>query len=768
MTEALPVHQLTAYWTARIQRDLTPFADPGTEVVLQHQGRVVHATWEQRTFAREARFSISLDGVSVQYKQRTFSYRAFFASPEMADLLALAKMILQAKKPRPYVDTLAMLDGKTEPQSALTAIGSALGDRLAQDATVIVMVTGDAGAGKTSVLLELVRKQAELYSKAQSEHLYLYVNAQGRALARFTEALAAELDELRSSLTFHEITPLVRLGLVIPVIDGFDELLGVGGYDEAFSSLSAFVEELDGDGQIVASARSTYYEQEFVARASSISSLGSQYWAQRGVQVLEWREEQFVAYVKLQCDARKLSEVAAASALESVRDAFRGKNSHLGSKPLFVARTLDLVLEGKAPSGADDLLESLVSIYIERERTEKLLDRNSQPILTSEDIRSLLIELAEEMWNQETRELDTKSVRSVAEYVLGVNGVDPLAQKVVIERMPTMAFLARGERLQTIAFEHETFFGFFFAHRLAERLSDPGASLEILLGRSVLSPDVARLAADKLNTEAASDPLELVRYIKKISQAAGNASPRRSQVQENGGRLVQSLLTTACANGSALLEGLEICDLVVPGGSLEGVRLRNALFCNVELRRVDLRDTEILASRAENVMLLEITVDPVKTRLELSGLDAKSSILGLRVLENSTIQTVFTPSDVSRALQQIGAIAVSGEPMVQRRVSPKVVELVERFVRGYKRANPLCTSDDFMRHIFGAYEWSRIEKALISSGVVTAESRNTSGSKKIFLRRQVLPEEVMAGLDPAADVPSVVKVFWQEIQDAGA
>ena len=763
MTETLPIQQLIDYWHARIQRDLTPFADPGTEVTLLPQGRTIVATWVQRAMPKEARFTVSLDGVSVQFKQRSYPYRAFFASPEMADLLALAKMILQAKKPRPYVDTKATLDEEGEEKSALDAIGSALGDRLTQDATVIVMVTGDAGAGKTSVLLELVRVQAERYTRGQTESLYLYVNAQGRALARFTEALAAELDELRSSLTFHEITPLVRLGLIIPVIDGFDELLGVGGYDEAFSSLSAFVEELDGDGQIIASARSTYYEQEFVARASSVSSLGSQYWIQRGVKVQEWGDEQFTAYVELQCKGRGLSPEETATALADVRDAFRGRNAHLASKPLFVARTLDLVLEGKVPSGADDLLEALVSTYIERERTEKLLDRSSRPILTSQDIRSLLVELAEEMWSQETRELDTKSVRSVAEYVLGINGVDSTSQRVVIERMPTMAFLAKGERYQNITFEHETFFAFFFAQSLSDRLGSKDTPLDVLLGRSVLSPDIARLATDRLGFGNGTGGDALRSSIARISAAASQLSPRRIQVQENGGRLVQSFLKAACSTGH-VADGLVIADVVIPGGDLAGVQLANSSLKNVEFRRVDLRQTAIRASKAENVMLMEVIIDPKATRLEMVGLDPRANVLGLRVLSQDSIESVFTPEDVLKALQAVGAVADTEAPSPRRKISNQTIELVERFVRAYKRANPICTSDDFMRGVFSSHEWPRIQKHLITSGVVTEESRATSGSKKSFLRRQVLPEEIMAGLDPAAVVPAPVKSFWSSLE----
>ena len=95
------------------------------------------------------------------------------------------------------------------------------------DSTRVIMVTGEAGAGKTQVLQELVRRQADNYLRGKTHKLFLYVNAQGRALARLNEALATELQDLRVSLTYHSVATLARVGILIPIIDGFDELLGV-------------------------------------------------------------------------------------------------------------------------------------------------------------------------------------------------------------------------------------------------------------------------------------------------------------------------------------------------------------------------------------------------------------------------------------------------------------------------------------------------------------------------------------------------------------
>src|SRR5947209_3382506 len=137
------VAEFFEYWRMRIEKDLSPFADPGTQLDVSGDRRVLVAHWTARGRAFEAGFALSLE----------------------------------------------------------------------------------AGSGKTRVLQELVKEQAQLYQRGQTDRLYLYINAQGRALARFNEALATELQDLRAAVTYHAVSALVRLGILVPVIDGFDELL---------------------------------------------------------------------------------------------------------------------------------------------------------------------------------------------------------------------------------------------------------------------------------------------------------------------------------------------------------------------------------------------------------------------------------------------------------------------------------------------------------------------------------------------------------------
>lgn len=753
------------YWTKRIQRDVTPFIDPGTELTLEASGRAINANWQQRGKSREAVFVVSPEGVEVRIANQQWPYRSFFASDGMADLLSLAKMTLQARRIPSFVSTRAIRTGVAgavaEPATEL--LKQVVRDASTDDATVVVMVTGEAGAGKTSVLQELVREQADDYLSGRANQLFLYVNAQGRALARFNEALATELQDLRATLTYHAVSTLVRLGLLVPVIDGFDELLGVAGYDDAFSSLSLFIAELDGEGQLIASARSTYYEQEFVARANRVSSLGAQVWRQVPIEVAAWGDEELGKYIDIRSSLARLSGDDTVQLHNKVERIFKGANQTLRSKPFFVARAIDLVLAGVDLSGTRDLLEELVQAFIDRERNEKLLTKTGIPILSADSLRCLIRDLAEEMWNQETRELDRLSAEEIAELAMLDVRLAPEDRNIVIKRMPNMAFFMPGEKPGNVKFEHETFFAYFLGQKFADKLASADGIPPILLGRSVLPEEVAAIAVRAIFDD--EKPPEVSSLLEKLSSVAQGHSSRSAQVRENAGLLGATVLREGCGRHTVECTGLRMTSLVIPGGSLRGVKVTNASLEYVEFRRTDLSDAQFLKCHALGVVLHEVLIDPQHTRLEFEGLNVAEGVVGLRVTDNNDIRVVYDPTETYQLLTEIGAAKpLPGLAIPRRNVDGEIMELLQRFVRAFNRANPVCTADDAMRSVFSHPNWKDLEKLLRDSAVVTFETRPTKGQHKQFLRRQVLAEEIMAGAHPDAPVPDSVRDFWSALE----
>ena len=725
-----------------------------------------------RGTVRDAVFSISRDkGVRVDVDGHRLPYHRFIAGTDMADLPQVARMIRQASKPQIFVPIRAEYTGAGDAEPGLAVeLLSTLLDQGSLDATRVIMITGDAGAGKTRVLQELVRRRANEYLHGRASGLLLYVNAQGRALARLNEALATELQDLKVGLTYHSVAVLTRLGMLVPAIDGFDELLGVSGYDDAFSSLAGFLEQLEGEGQVLTSARSVYYEEEFLSRAGSRSVTGDQRWSHEAVRVLAWSDADREAYLQRWSRTKALSKGDSAGLRKRLRAAFDGRNEDLASKPLFFTRTVDLLWGNPNFSGGADLLRALTQEYLDRELNDKLLDRQSQSLLSRKQFEDLMCELALEMWNQETRELDAGSVREVAEYVLESEGLRESARQVVVEKMPALAFLGRGDNRSSsragIAFEHDLFFFYFLAGSIASQLGSARTDIRIVLSRSALPEDVADRVAMELDAAqpaGGADGLQML--LDRLGEAGAAEWHRTTQVRENAGLLTMALLRAYAGSGNAgrEVEGCTVRSVIFPGSHLKDVTLRCCALVDVALRRTDLSTTRFLDCEARDVVLLEPRIVPDSTRLELKGLDP-AQVMGIRVPQGDQVKTHYAPLTIIDMLVQCGAPVRKEQRPPGPPVADVYVTMLERLMRAYHRGNPICKQDPKLRAIFDHSEWVGIERLLIEHDLVALERRSTRGKPKDFLRRRFRPEQLMAGLGARDDTDGRVRSFWSAVE----
>ena len=734
-----------------VEWDFASFADPNTVVDVDTDGHTFRVKWVMRAKKKEATFSALTKD----------KYRTLIAGPEVADLRSVANMIRRAFQPgesESFFATKAICEhlGGPHPRPAIELLTELLESDVGE-ATRVTMLTGAAGSGKTKVLRELVRQQADKYLRGQTKKLLLYVNAQGRALARLNEALATELQDLRVGLTYHSVAVLARLGILVPVIDGFDELLGVSGYDDAFSSLAALLEQLKGQGQLLASARSVYYEEEFLDRAPRVDAEIAQAWYHVPIRLIDWDEDDREIYIDNWLKENNISEEAGVYFRRRIEEIFSGENAHLASKPLFFTRSLDLLPRDQNFSFGDDPLRELSNQYLSRELGEKLLDRSAEPLLTEEQFHRLMCELAEEMWNQDTRELDHDSIRTVAEYVAEDEGLSETARRAVTERVPTLAFLGGGGRsgAHIGAFEHEIFFFYFLGRLIASRLCSEGGDIGLLLSRSALPEEVAERVAREVEEldPAASTPLQTL--VNRLVEAAKTEWLRMSQVRQNTGSLVMALFRRAKSVERCSVESLEF-----PGSSLENVSLTGCSFADVTVSRTDLTSTRFLNCAVSNTIFVEPKISH-DTRLELRGV-ALENFSGIRGQHG---EITHQPSVIAKRLIQCGALIVhesisSGE----RDIPDEYIDVLERLMRAYSRANPVCKDDDSLVRVFGDSSWDTLEKLLIEHNLIKPESRKTSGRSRTFFRRSFSTKTFMAGMNRNAKIDQQIRGFWQELE----
>ena len=750
----------------RIESDLTSFADPGGIHAIPTTGRRLQAEWQMRGEPREASFTVSRDhDVTASVNGTTLPYTVFLADTRMADLKHVARMIHRSRQDKIFVPTGACRPdsgGDLKGAQPATELLTELLESDEPDVTEVIMVTGSAGAGKTRVLQELVWQQADRYLRGSTGTLLLYVNAQGRALARLHEALATELQDLRVNLTYHSVATLVRVGLLVPVIDGFDELLGISGYDDAFSSLGTFLEQLDGYGRIIASARSVYYEEEFLKRADEVSATGQQRWSHIPVEIKEWDDGAQAHYLNEVARRDSLPEEKRNELQKRIRAAFR-QDRHLLDKPLFFVKAVDLVLEDSEFSEDGDLLDTVIHSFLKREQTEKLLGRQQRPLLSIAQLELVVRELAEEMWNQETRELDSKSIREVAEFCL-YEEVEESDRQIIVERMPTLAFLTRSEKHETIGFEHEVYFFYFLARVIAEQYGS-NSDLRAILSRAALPELVAeRIAAEMMTNFTLSTLDDLQIMLDRLAMAGRDEWRRTTQVRENAGLIVSALLRIFAAANKAEIIGRKISTVIFPGGDLSGVTLRDCMLDNVTIRRTNLRAAKFVRCHARNVLLEEPMVEVGSTRLELNGLRVPGDVVGVQNLTDKGRETIRIPDKIMHVLSDCGTPVDIDSDQDKRNVSDRSMELLEWLMHAYERANPVCDGDDNMRHLFDDYQWPELRRILIKHGIVTVDRRSASGPAKEFLRRKFPPDKIMSGANKTSNVPPQIRRFWDDLE----
>ncbi|VVJ18353.1 Uncharacterised protein [Amycolatopsis camponoti] len=745
-------------FASNLSKDLAAFADPGAEVqVLPASELEFRGSWYQDgklrsfTFTRATIDSSWPDGV-IQGQTRT-SYRSFLSGAGMADLRGIARNTINVISALPnYVTLDANLIGEHD-ETGESLDSSTLIQSLAEPGdgrTNVVFITADAGVGKTSLLRHLVRSKAIQYMEGASSSLWLYVDAQGRRLAQLDEAIAAELDDVRAKIPYHASVPLVRSGALVLVVDGFDELIGsVGSYDEAFSSLANFISDLDGYGCIIAAARSTYYEQEFLTRsASSLGSLADS-WILTAVRLLDWSPEKRQQFIQQHTSA--IADIAHETINQEIETILQAPEvKDVGYKPFFVSRTLDLLSDGPLPSGSG-LLERLVSAYVSREVEQKLRSPiNGAPILSEEQYRLLLSEIAEEMWLQETRELSSTSVREIAEIIGSTIGLSGDGLREVVERLPYNALLSRGSLPGSVAFEHDIFYSYFLTEPLSRVWGQRSeVSLERILRRGRLPEEAASLVGkimrERNNTQALLDVL-----CKSVLKSSGD----REQVSRNAGGLAAGILADNETSGITV-SNLTFGD--APFGQATVIR---GSFKDCSFVGTNLTTAAFINSEANGSTFDRIIVDIRRTRLELHGLQI-SNFNGLGILTDSAEEWRFSPRAIQESLAQCGLPDAHVENVYDVRAD--VVDTLERLCRLYLRTNSLTEDDTLMSRIVANPFWKGILSALVASGTVEFETKQASG-RKVFIKRTVRPQDILLGMQRDSPVSETIRDLWQILE----
>jgi hypothetical protein len=607
--------------------------------------------------------------------------------------------------------------------------------------TSVLYLTSDAGEGKTTLINQLARSQAALYKDRKTNWLLVPVALGGRSMSRFDDAvIVALVNRLRFPLLYYEaFVELVRLGVIVPAFDGYEEMFVEHGPGEAHSALGNLVDKFDSSGAVLIAARAAYFEyKSFHARTRLFDSIKSDYVSFSRLALQRWSVEQFISY------ARNRGIPDPETLHKRLADRLDEKHPVL-TRAVLVKRLLDIAeddgldaLLQQLEAAGNDYFHGFVNAIVEREAHEKWTDRSGtphHPLITVEEHHTLLAMVAEEMWIVNADVLGVDILGLVADQFSEERAKSPAVARQIRERLPQHAlFTTVDSRRTRYAFDHEEFRQFYLGDAIARALLAPSdGAVRRLLAIGALPAWTCDVAALYVRRHVGDDA-ELVPIAYRLVNI-GKADTPTSLARENCGALWIRLMDGADH------EGVTASNLAFPEGALRGRKLSRVelIACYFEATSLDgasLKFTTFTACRMESLDLTEgMSLESVELR------DCNVACLSLPGSE----RPIFEPAAIEAQLRRAGFTITDAEGRAgatTAQVESQLVELdedlvaLQRALRPFLRATQV--SEEFIRRklsVKANHFFDELLPDLLRTGVLEEVVYHGSGQQRRFRMR---------------------------------
>jgi hypothetical protein len=683
----------------------------------------------------------------------TYVQRELLGLPRLAKQLQKALSRTVASRPVDYIEGPAQFlvgrldERRTDTSSQLRRIMS----EAIPGSTRLIQLMAAAGQGKTVLLEHLAVELAKGYQPHPfPQPLLLPVDLLGRYVGTIDDAIAGSLNNTYSfPLSQREVALCVRRRWLILALDAFDELVARVGARDAFLRISELLEQLEGSGTVLVSARESFFELYQVTaaiRSYLIPRSGS--YDTAVVRLLPWTEREG-AEVFTRVGSRDPERDLGQLMLAFDRD------DEIVLHPFFLTRLATLWHGGERFTGAASLesdrltrTKFIIETFVQRESQEKWVGRDGKPLLDMDGHTAMLGAIAEEMWRSGAFRLSKDELSLAATIGLTESGVERTVIEAAVERVPTHAAILARDRWY--AFLHERFLNYFLGHRLATLLarSDGYPIQQILLARDI-APNIAewlrwRWSRTGTSTETVVDFLNSI---------AGKSSD--GVLRGNLGLVCASLLRGYQPKRRLTLSSQLFFGEALKGGFYESIRFENCEFWNV-----DLSDTALVKCEFIDCDFGDVRVSQ-KTRFQESDFTESRFVR----IEQEDGSAVYAPQDVETVLERMGAKrrAVSAPSVAvskARAVSEELRQGVERLVKASIRTCDVAVEE--MEERYGK-SVKKIVGAGLKVGVLRQVEKDTRGPKKTFVRFQVDKPRLLSGqAGPTGE--RMIDEFWKELE----
>lgn len=361
---------------------------------------------------------------------------------------------------------------------------------LVKPSTGVFFLVGQAGLGKTELMMSAAQERAKILEVTPDDPrpLYLFVTSTGRTLASLEDAVNSALN-ITKLLSSQSAQALCRNGLLVLIVDGFDELLGSSGYENALGSLDPWFRALGGKGVVVASARSSYYLTQYQHSLANSVGLNVEHTL---IELQPWSREETKKFLT---DMK-----TPLTALKGLSD----RNWQLLGIPFFAKAFSAWQQNHAGQQGSVPLFEIVVGQYLDREASKLKDEHHGAPLLDRGELQTLFAEVAEMMLQQRTRELELPELVQCAQMATGIEHLE-LRRPGLTNRLSAIcAMSVNMGATRKFSFSHEVMLDCFITIAVETTLRRGGDfnGVRRLLEFGKVQADVFEWLAERCEPEA--------------------------------------------------------------------------------------------------------------------------------------------------------------------------------------------------------------------------------------------------------------------------
>lgn len=593
------------------------------------------------------------------------------------------------------------------------------------DSVKILVIDGPAGIGKTFLTHSLALSRAEGY-RQNALPLILHVESRGRVLSNLTDLIAFSLQTLRVPIMYDQVPVLVRHGLVVIAIDGFDELGDPNGYDMAWAQLSEFISSVRGRGVLVLAGRDTFLSRERIL--SNISSLRADVDEVDAITLDVPSASTAIDWLKKRPNSKwsdSSFDIPAVAALF--------EDNSFALRPFFLSFLSDNVSPKELKDKHQEYLTRiLLDGLIERESklfgkaVEAVIDRNTLKGF----INRLLMEISREMADTQSESLDSTTISWIAEYTLGGDFPADIVG-LIKNRAVVMAPLVVDERPGFRSFVHSHIKNYYLSKATIDSIGQ--GELPKYIRRNIFGSEFLQVFVDAISECARAERSRLQNFFVRASGFAQQHSIDRSS--RNLGALLFASIHEASEADKLYFSGFQVDDAVVRGTS-GPVQISAVVINQLDARRADIEAMEFSGCTVVSLIADEGSRFSPTIPLPLSLVNGRNELI-------TDANKIKSWIDIrGRSMPIVASIASE-----KVRAHP-VYALLGRVCR--TRLYWLREGDDEVRVLINEH-WPKLRGVLMQCGFLRIDKRQASGQSANFIHVKQ-PERILAEDPSDADV----------------